>query len=1342
MLLVFCAVLGVTARAADAPHPMPAARDTVIVPYDPRKPLAGQVPDRVYLDGDRFLGLWEAAKQNRRPEKAPVAAFPFALGAARYEGRIEEKRVAFTATLELTTFNQPWQRVPLPFRDVQIRELALDGRPAPFVDGALLIEHTGKHTVTVTFEIPLAAGAREFAWGIPPSAATRLALTVQETRWQVQVQPDAGVIERMEGGVVTVTAALGTTASVRVALVERGAAVRIAEAGLVEITSAVAVSPAFERAVAEVNASFPGARQDRFSVRLSPKGAALVALDAPGLRSWGLRDDAAGQVLEFVLNEPVKERYKFTVTVERAQAASLPADSSAPWIDAGGARREYVQELYTAAGFAVKVTPSASLRQIERNLKPMNEWAPVGAWAGGEPLKYHVEPAATAHEARVDYVYQVNRRTIELIASLKLRARGGPLFGATLTLPAGFDVQAVDSERLQDWWRDGQKLRLRFHGATPEMTPLVVYLVREYATAPQQLDVQPLALDGFARVAGEAVIAAHKGVDATLTLAAVGGAEPAREVDSAKAAPDFQILPPLERKRGFAFKNQSFSGQVALAPLPVRLNATWVMHAQAFETWASLSLKAQLRLRQGSIERTGFSLPASLPEARVSGGEVRETRSRIEGDRRIYDVAFQNDVYDAVDFTVDVDVTMAGRSRPDGRRVNELVLPAPEFPGSQFVTGYVLADNASEYEMKLATDGVEQVAKAEIPWLPSLTKSAGVFRVQPAWKIALTMERLQKAESRTAFCAWAEMTTALRNDGTEWHKAVWHLQNRSLQFLPVRLPAGAVLVGARVAGQGVRADAGLADGRAVILVPLIRTKPGDVSYDVEVVWRQQGSRLANRDRRKFEGAELPGITVEQTFWSVWLPQDRELTKKDGNMEEVVAIQREIEKVKNEVDELSVLNGILNDEKVSQEVWFNAKRNWDAVYERAKNATVDNRGALSSRRYELAGRKDGDDKLVQERLAQLSDSNAGVRRQLEQLAEENKKIQDKMQYRAQGNTVPAASPQNAAGIGGQQQLQAPANAAQTLLLGNTYTGSVTVNAGQMADINGIVQQQTGATQAQPGQNARWLANPGPSTTLVQTAVPEPAAGRVTGDTRNLYLNDNIVLQQAKGKEPSPTVKTTDGRLNMDPQGVPQRTADLPVVPLEVTDAKPAGPAGEEKSVDSISELNATRGLNVARGNRLQQLEQARSTPQQIENVASRKPDEQPAPPATPRPSEPGAPPAPATAAAPGGGPARPALPPSSSAPASPFQSQPGMIRVPAGGAGGAAVLQPQGRLSLNVDFPTEGRAYHFQKVKATAVLELSIADPAFAQRWIRALIFSTLAVALWFLTRVVAARKRQ
>jgi hypothetical protein len=1097
---------------------------------------------------------------------------------------------------------------------------------------------------------------------------------------------------------------------------------------------------AFERVEATAVFSFPGGSQDRFTVSFD-KDLALTTLDAPGMKSWKLAEAAGHRTLEVILAEPAKETYRLSVACERLQSEILPAERFAPLFTGGARRTERTIVLHAGHGMELKAAPTAGLRQLELGRPPKRGAVLVGAWAGAGALGYRAALAQAKHEARVDYVYQVNRRKIELIASMQLHAKGPPLFDAAITLPAGFDVQAVDSDRLQDWWRDGQKLRVRFKGPTPEMTPLVVYLVREYAAAPQQIDVQSLALDAaFAKVTGEAVVAAHKGVDATLTLAGDGDAEPAKEVDPAKAAPDFQILPPLERKRGFAFKNQSFAGKVALAALPVKQNAVWVMHAQAHEAWASLSVKAQLSLRQGSVERMNFSLPAALPEAHVSGDEVRETRSHVDGGRRIYEVAFQNDVYETVDVQVDVDVAMTEGRRPDGRKVNELVLPAPAFPEAQIVTGYVLADNGSEFELKLETDGVEQVPTTEIPWLPSLTKGAGVFRVQPVWKVGLVLERLEKAEARPAFCAWAEMTTSLRNDGTEWHKAVWHLQNRSLQFVPVKLPDGAVLVSARVAGQGVRADSGTVNGGPAILIPLIKTKPGDVSYDVEVVWRHAGGRLPSRGKLKFNDAELPGITVEQTFWTVWLPHDRKLSKADGNMEEVVEVLREVEKARSAVEELRLLNGILSDQTVSEETRFNAKRNWEAVYAGVHKQVRSTSGVLQNARYPGQLQTGGHNKAEQEILSKAQDNNETVAKELSKVAEENRRVQALPQGRSavSGGVVTANNPQGPV-VGNQ-------NSAQALLFGRNAAVADGNLPGAKGGFDGKPGEGRRIGQVQGGNNGpqQWATNPANSKAPQQGA--PKAEMNNAGDALNFYANDNVVLQQKKGKRQVEKVTRTEA----DSKEGREKYRAIDELKLFDNDGRKAGMEQEglrlkEKPMDA----EQGRTTNLARGNRLQQQEQAQSGAPRGETPRQQLEPNQPVPKSMPAPASPTVQPpmSQTTPATPLPGPPGDAAPASGASPGR-DRSRPRADDIPGGGGGGALTgreqkpgyLQPLGRLSLAVDFPTEGHVYHFQKVKANAVLELKYSDPKIMQRWIRIGMFAGAAIVLWLAGRVARTRR--
>ncbi|MES2568947.1 MAG: hypothetical protein V4710_02705, partial [Verrucomicrobiota bacterium] len=315
-----------------------------------------------------------------------------------------------------------------------------------------------------------------------------------------------------------------------------------------------------------------------------------------------------------------------------------------------------------------------------------------------------------------------------------------------------------------------------------------------------------------------------------------------------------------------------------------------------------------------------ITLPAALPEARVSGEDVRETRTRIEGALRIYEVRFQREVDEMVDFSFELELVNPG----------EVVLPSLAFPEARAVSGYVIADNASDSEMKLQSSGVDPAPASEIPWLPSLSRAAGILRVQPNWSITLGVDRLEKAASRAAFCAWAEITSALRGNGSEWHRVTWRLQNRSLQFLPVRLPEGAELMSARVAGKSVRADAGKVEGNDAILIPLIKTRPGDLSYDVELVYRRNADPLAWQTRRAWQEPHLVGITVERTFWHLWLPDDRQLGRFAGNMEAVIGEMAEAEKLTGALDELKKLSSLVVADKVSEETRANARSNWDSL----------------------------------------------------------------------------------------------------------------------------------------------------------------------------------------------------------------------------------------------------------------------------------------------------------------------------------------------------------------------------------------------------------------------------
>ena len=50
-------------------------------------------------------------------------------------------------------------------------------------------------------------------------------------------------------------------------------------------------------------------------------------------------------------------------------------------------------------------------------------------------------------------------------------------------------------------------------------------------------------------------------------------------------------------------------------------------------------------------------------------------------------------------------------------------------------------------------------------------------------------------------------------------------------------------------------------------MPLIKTRPGDLSYDVELVYRLLRPKLGWRTTQDFRDPDLFGVTVERTLWN-------------------------------------------------------------------------------------------------------------------------------------------------------------------------------------------------------------------------------------------------------------------------------------------------------------------------------------------------------------------------------------------------------------------------------------------------------------------------------------------
>lgn len=139
----------------------------------------------------------------------------------------------------------------------------------------------------------------------------------------------------------------------------------------------------------------------------------------------------------------------------------------------------------------------------------------------------------------------------------------------------------------------------------------------------------------------------------------------------------------------------------------------------------------------------------------------------------------------------------------------------------------------------------------------------------------------------------AEATTMFTKDGRRLTSVKYEVRNNRRQFLRLKLPEGAELWSAAVAGRAVQPAA----SGGAILVPLIRSQSqggGLASFAVEVVYVESGEATASNGKGTFE-ARLPAADVPTTYvgWTVYAPAEAKVNadKAEGTVAYVEQLSR-------------------------------------------------------------------------------------------------------------------------------------------------------------------------------------------------------------------------------------------------------------------------------------------------------------------------------------------------------------------------------------------------------------------------------------------------------------------
>ncbi|MFT5468411.1 MAG: hypothetical protein ACI8UO_003520 [Verrucomicrobiales bacterium] len=888
-ILAACAASITNSAAADADTPPPPNRHTVIVPYDASKPLDGQEPERFYLDYTTFQDLWQKAKAARIRESTPVdpaavQTADFTFSSSLHQVEISEDKIEVVARYTLQTRGADWQKIPFAFAGATAREITLDGETAAATEGHILVKTPGQHEVQARYEIAVRENWREAKWKVPGASAAMLAISMPDDRLEPVINGGVPLVEGGVDGKPVFTAALGNRADFSFGRRARGlTSSKLERPRLAEIESILAVRKGVQQLTSQVRFEFPGAEQQAFSIDLDDQFTP-VRFSAPNLATWHLNPAENGvRKLEFKLSEPAREGLLVSLVAE-ASLQQLLGEILFPQINADAVRAEHNMIVASGSSIAVTPKPSAAHRRVvipkDCVVKDAKTVAAFAARPGTDRLLLETSPAPPERTAKVDYAFQVSGSKLETHASFELTSEA-ELLDVTLELPEGSTLDRIEGPPGIESISVGQELRLRLPALpTGETTSgVIVGLVQEFENEQETLTLSPIGLPGFSEVRGNAIVVAHAAKETVLRFTEARNI--VREVEANSVAGDtFEILPPLVRKHGFIFEEAVFGASLELDNLTAQFDTQYTLLSQVQDTWVSLIYNLDVEIQRGAINTITFSLPEDLPEGQILSAELREARSEVVDGRRIYTVTFQRDVLDFVNFSLRTEIPLTGGF------ANLVDL---EVAGTRRMERYIVLEARTADQVETTLTNVEAIPREHVPYLPQNLVNPKFFQASADWEFAITSEKLESTAGNDAVITQCELTTAFRANGEEWHRAVYKMLNRSLQFLPIKLDSEAELVAVRVSDQEVRADQGIVDGEDVLLVPLIQTRPGELSYSVEIVYRRPSSSQQLPEGKfaiTLDDPKVIGQTVEQTFWRVYAPTGFEVADFDGNMEEI------------------------------------------------------------------------------------------------------------------------------------------------------------------------------------------------------------------------------------------------------------------------------------------------------------------------------------------------------------------------------------------------------------------------------------------------------------------------
>ena len=749
--------------------------------------------------------------------------------------------------------------------------------------------------------------------------------------------------------------------------------------------------------VSRISYTFSAGQNDRFAFLL-PDGAEIRDVTGPNIRDHRVvgdkdLDGEKFKVVEVRLYRGASKSYELTVNwlgklpaMDKPQRLSLPRAA-----DVG--RESGTVTLHAAGGMSLKVTDVVGGRKSgqESSLFSGESGAEAASRVGQyywpyRPFALTVELSRAAAVSRVsmDQLVRIARERVQLFVDAAWTAQQGKLFEVSFALPDGYELLSAVGPDVADWYVQttptGRQAHVSLRSGV-DSARIALAMLREGAPYTASPSLQASGLPDQNKGTGGTLVVQKQPEDFTVPTVMAIDADGSPMKDQAGRLA-IQVAASLEAQTvgsenlkptapsairdwlgqgqmqavqfAYTYEKPKLSLSLKVRPLPTKVRVELLAALGVRPTAANYSYRLRYTITGSPIDRVSFTMPSEYaPLVAVYCPSLRNVATATEGDRTKWTVTLVNEVTGLLD--VSVNFTLPIDSSTTHLPIPRVVTEAPA--GYQAV---VAVQNLSRHELAVKESSVlapmpagrqqmflrqEMLGSLQFVW-ESFTDD---------WSLDLKLTPAKTANRISKVVDLLALTTVIDRDGHMRYEARIALQNRSEQFLRVRLPKDLELWSAIVAGQPVKPVLDSARPAGEVLIPLVKTSAGALPYDVRLYLAGKAAApLGSLTKIQPPPIELAGIDVQRTTWSLRLPAGYEYTTRGagGNMSAIAgAAERMAIETDATIEQFKRFSDLGSDTDAGRN--FDYTLNWNTLNDRITRQREQTKAYIDNNRDKLS-----------------------------------------------------------------------------------------------------------------------------------------------------------------------------------------------------------------------------------------------------------------------------------------------------------------------------------------------------------------------------------------------------